>query len=91
MSVKKKSVGRPKKKIKELPKKYLTCNALGVIMNEDGTYSLARLKFHPETKQAFVASIEDLADAHYKADFEIKKMLAHGDFIPKEPFKKESE
>lgn len=77
----KRRVGKKKKKV--LPKKDLTKTGFSIILI-DGTYKLVTLKYDLETKQAYVAGITDFADSRYRADFELKKMMAHGDLIQEE-------
>ena len=77
---KKKKKGRKKKVI--LPKKDLTMTAFSVIMNKKkNCYELVILKYDLSSKQAYVKETKYLADTIYRAEFELKKMLAHGNII----------
>lgn len=79
---KKKKSKRGRKKKVVLPKKDLTMTGFSVILNEKKKcYELVTLKYDLDTKQAFVESSKFLADSEYRAEFELRKMLAHGELI----------
>lgn len=68
-----------KKKVTEVPKKDLTNEAFGVIFNTNkNVFELVTLMYHPETKQAYVKSVEKLADTKYRALYELEMKIARG-------------
>lgn len=79
----KKATKKKTSKKKVLPKKDLTSEAFDVIINEKtGHYELVIIRYDLASKQAYVHSKEFLADSAYRAEFEIKKLLAHGRILP---------
>ena len=60
----------------------LPYTAYGVIVDKRD-YKLVQIMFNDETNQALVVKTEKIADSKYRADYELKKIIAYGSIFNK--------